>query len=204
MYKTKKCWYLTISIYRPINNIIGFSKETLVALITNIEGREWHRREVMSGNRQKEHPRASTTDDVECFFSMIRDNIGQNFTSKQVKFNLRKVYGEFTKRLDPDLPFYYYTSAHSRYTIHIFTCSFMTPCTFRYYEGNLPCFGTASSKPPVKKRVPRREQPSAFAPRRATMPVRGSLAVRPNFHNLPLELPPLPGEPVHMIDHSYA
>ena len=26
---------------RPINNILGFSRETLVAVITNIEGREW-------------------------------------------------------------------------------------------------------------------------------------------------------------------
>ena len=204
MYRIK-CRYLTVIIFRNINNILGFSKETLVAMITNIEGREWHRREVMCGNRNKEHPRASTTNDVECFFSMMRDNIGQNFTSKQVKFNLRKVYGEFTKRLDPDLPFYYYTSAHSRYyiTIKISRPKYCFIVTLRYYEGNLPCFDTTASKPPAKKRVPRREQPSSFASRRATMPVRGSLAVRPKFHNLPLELPPPPGGPVHLLDHSY-
>jgi len=57
--------------------------------------------------------------------------------------------------------------------------------------------------PQVLNHLQRREQPSAFAPRRATMPVRGSLAVRPKFHNLPLELPPLPGEPVHLVDHLY-
>lgn len=171
---------------RSISNILGFSKETLVALTTNIEGREWHRREVMNGNRKQEHPRASTTDDVECFFSMMRDSIGHNFTTKQVKFSIRKVYGEFIKRLDPDLPFYYHTSAHTR-----------------YYEGSLPCFDIPSSKPQTKKKVPRREQPNAFAPRRATMPVRGSLAVRPKFHNLPLELPPPPGGSVHLLDHTY-
>ena len=33
------------------------------------------------------------------------------------------------------------------------------------------------------------EKGAAFAPRRATMPVRGSLSVRPQFHNLSLELP---------------
>ena len=70
--------------YRSLNNILGFSKETLVALTTNIEGREWHRREVVNGNCKADHPRASTTDDVECFFSMIRDNIEHNFTTKQV------------------------------------------------------------------------------------------------------------------------
>ena len=26
-----------------------------------------------------EHPRASTTDDVECFFSVLRDLLGKNF-----------------------------------------------------------------------------------------------------------------------------
>ena len=33
--------------------------------------------------------------------------------------------------------------------------------------------------------VPRREQPSAFVPHCATVPVRGSLAVRPKFLNFP-------------------
>ena len=62
-----------------------------MALINNIEGREWHWRE--SGNKGlvAEHPRASTTDDVECFFSLMRDTIRQNFTTKQVKFGIRKV-----------------------------------------------------------------------------------------------------------------
>lgn len=165
---------------------MGFSRETLAALITNIEGREWHRRKVIDSNRKPEHPRASTTDDVECLFSLMRDSIGQNFTTKQVGFNIRKVYTEFTKRLDPDLPFFYHTTAHTQYR-----------------EGPLPNFNTPLLKPPKKKRVPRREQPAAFAPRRATMPVQGSLSVRPRFHNVPLELPPPPGESSHLIDHSY-
>ena len=95
---------------------------------------------------------------------------------------------EFTKRLDPNLPFYYHTSSH--------TC---------FYEGPLPDFSEPARKTRRKsRRTPRREQPAAFAPRRATMPVRGSLAVRPQFHNLPLELPPPPSAPVHVFEHSYA
>ena len=101
---------LYVSYYRSLSNILGFLKETLVALTTDIEGREGHRREVMNGNQKPEHPRAFTTDDVECFFSLMRDNIGQNFTTKQVKFNARKIY---VKSFDPDLPFYYHTSAHT-------------------------------------------------------------------------------------------
>ena len=52
----------------------------------------------MSSSRKPEHPRVSSTDDEE--FSLMRDNIGQNFTTKQVGFNILKIYREFIKRLD--------------------------------------------------------------------------------------------------------
>ena len=46
----------------------GFTREVLIALVANNETREWRR----TFNREKgippEHPRSSTTDDVECFF----------------------------------------------------------------------------------------------------------------------------------------
>ena len=45
-------------------------------------------------------PRASTTDDVECFHSM-RDTIGKDFTTKQVQFGFRKVAMEFLRRMYP-------------------------------------------------------------------------------------------------------
>ena len=130
---------------RSINNVLGFSRETLVAVIANIESREWRRIENIRSKRKPEHPRASSTDDVECFFSIMRDSIGKNFTTKQVKVGFRKACLEFTKRLDPDLPFFYHTSSHTR-----------------FYEGPLPDFSEAPKKQ-KKKRVPRREQPAAFA-----------------------------------------
>ena len=77
------------SLMLPIKNVLGFSKETLAAVITNVEGREWCRRMRCTGS--PEHPRASTSDDVECFFSMLCDTIGPSFTTKQVLFNFRKV-----------------------------------------------------------------------------------------------------------------
>ena len=160
--------------YRPINNVLGFSRETLVAVITNIEGREWSRRLNKLG--KAENPRASTSDDVECLFSMMRDAIGQNFTAKQVQFGFRKVARELEKRLDPELPFYYHTSHHTRFS-----------------EGPLPDFNLPSQRPKRKnKRLPRRELPTAFSVRRATLPVHGNLSVRAQFHNRPVDLPPLP------------
>ena len=91
----------TFLLSRSLSNVLGFSKETLVAVIANIEGREWHRRQCTNKNRPLEHPRASSTDDVECFFSLMRDSIGRNFTIKEAKFGMRKIVGEFSKRADP-------------------------------------------------------------------------------------------------------
>lgn len=66
---------------RRIDNVLGFSRETLAALIANIEGREWCRIENIRSGWKPEHPRASSFNDVECFFSMMRDSIGQDFTT---------------------------------------------------------------------------------------------------------------------------
>ena len=168
--------------------MIGFSRETLIGIIANIEGREFHRRKRVSDQQPLEHPRACSIDDVECFFSSIRDIIGQNFTTKEVKFGMRKIISQFSKHVDPDLPFYYYTSSHSR-----------------FYEGNLPDFNKAPQKQQKEKRLPRRELPGAFVPRRATMQVRGSLAVR-NFITFHLNyllhpLDPLFYMNIHMHSH---
>ena len=122
---------------RSLSDVLGFSRETVIGVITNIEGREWHRRECANTGRPLEHPRASSTDDVECFFSMMRDSIGQNFSTKEVKFGMRKIVTEFPKRVDPQLPFYYHTSTHAQ-----------------YYEGPHPDF----DKEPRKK--PRETHPS--------------------------------------------
>ena len=118
---------------------------------------------------------------------MLRDNIGKDFSLKEVKYNFRKVCVEFGKRIDPDLPYFYHTSYHSRFA-----------------EGELPSFDKPPRKPKKDVRVPRREQTAAFVPGRVTLPVRGSLSKRPQFHNKPIELPPPPSAPIHLFEHSYA
>ena len=70
-----------------------------------------------------EHPRASTTDDVECFFSILRDFVGKHFTVEQVQFEFRKLSIEFMKRMDPDFSFYYYTAAHNLFRKDLFLVS---------------------------------------------------------------------------------
>ena len=119
----------------------------------------------------------------------MRDNIGKIFTLKEVKFNFRKVCLEFWKRIDPNLPYFYHTSAHHRFS-----------------EGILPDFDQprTSKRKSRFSRVPQREQPAAFVPGQATLPVRGSLSIRPQFHNKPLDLPPPPTAPLHVWEHSHA
>ena len=56
-----------------------------MALAANIETREWRRKYNAENGIPPEHPRASTTDDVECFFSILRDTVGKDFTLKEVK-----------------------------------------------------------------------------------------------------------------------
>ena len=92
------------------------------------------------------------------------------------------------KRMDPSLPFYYHTS-HDR-----------------FYEDEMPSFNKSSNKP-KRDRVPRRELLAGAAFRRASLPVRGSLSVRAQFHNHPVNLPPLPSANTHeriIAEHSYA
>ena len=87
--------------HRDVGCVCGFTRQVLVALIADIETREWRRRELVALSLPPEHPRASTTDDVECFFRVLRDFVGKDFTLKQVKFAWRKVCVEFQKRLNP-------------------------------------------------------------------------------------------------------
>ena len=69
---------------RDMSHIRGFTRETLHAVIANIESREWRRCYCLRKEIPLEHPRASTTDDVECFFSVLRDNVGKHFTLREV------------------------------------------------------------------------------------------------------------------------
>ena len=157
--------------------LTGEQKHSVIdAVITNIEGRtslvllqliwtqsvEWKclglaSSRVIVSFEQSGKARTSSLKHIRwcgMFFSMKRDVIGQNFTAKQVQYGFRKVALEFVKRLDPDLPFYYHSSSHTRYS-----------------EGPLH-FNQASTKPKHKGRwVPRRELSGASSGRPATLPV---------------------------------
>ncbi len=167
------------------------TRQTLIALTTTIESREWVRRRRALQSLPPEHPRAGSTDDVECFFSVLRNTIGTHFTSKSVMVEWRKICQEFSKRIDSNLPFFYYTSTHDR-----------------YYEGEREDFDTYTrpTSNPRQQRVRTREQPGNLAVGRATLIKSGAQSIRRQYHNLPVELPPPPTASIQTViasEHSY-
>lgn len=79
------CTYCFVKC-RSINGVRGFTRETLSAILVDIESREWRRQYNVTDSIPPEHPRASTTDDVQCFFSVLRDMVGKDFTHKEVSY----------------------------------------------------------------------------------------------------------------------
>ena len=181
---TRYCTEKVHILFRSVSGILWMTRETIIALTTNIESREWRRREGI----EPEHPRASTTDDVECLFSIMRDLVGSHFTLQTVKYNWRKVCNEFSKRLDPANPFYYHTSTHDR-----------------FYEGDRPSFdeqGTSKNNPRTQR--PRLVEQLYHMQGRMTIPNPGERSTRSTYHNKPLEQPPPPSRINPLSDHSYA
>ena len=75
---------------RPIKGLCGFSRESVVAITTNVESIEFRRRQ-NDEIGYEEHPRAGTTDDVEAFFALLHRYLGVIFTLKDFKALWRKL-----------------------------------------------------------------------------------------------------------------
>ena len=174
------CSVYSVSVFRK-TTVLGFTRETVYALTTGIESVEWKRRQGVL-----ENPRSGTTDDVECMFSIMRDLTGKHFTLREARYTWRKVCIEFTKRLDPDLGFYYFTSSHDR-----------------FIEGERPDFDQKSTRKSSNIRPRRRERPSNLMYGLATFPQAAAQSLRVKYHNLPVDVPPPPGTSSHLSDHAY-
>ena len=80
-----------IYVYRPVVGVRGLTRETLVAITGDIYTRNIRQEYNSSQGLPPENPRASTTDDVECFFSVLRDVVGKDFSLKQVSILISSV-----------------------------------------------------------------------------------------------------------------
>lgn len=78
------------NLFRPVQGICGFSRETVIAVTTNIESMEFRRRQNNSLGFE-EHPRAGSTDDVEAMIGLLHRTLGNVFTLKEFKYAWRNV-----------------------------------------------------------------------------------------------------------------
>lgn len=169
---------MVMSLYflnRPIKGIQGPTRETIVALVANIESREHRRAEGKARGLPPENPRASTTDDVEGIISLLHELLGLIFDHKTFNEQFPKIMYEFNKRIDPDNPFYYWTGVHERYHLKALP-SFNDPSLF-----GIECLDRVN--------ISRRADPGVFVANRAHFPQRGSLTVRATFHVVSEALP---------------
>ena len=72
----------SVIFFRPVENIRGFSGETVIEVTTNIERQE-RRRLLNKELGCAEHPRAAVTDDL--FYSITHRDLGNVFILKQFK-----------------------------------------------------------------------------------------------------------------------
>lgn len=82
---------LLILFIRCLYDIRGFSRETFVEITGNIEAQEHMRENNGDDDEQPNHPRASTTDDVESFFAITHRFLGKAFTLKDFKSRFPKL-----------------------------------------------------------------------------------------------------------------
>ena len=161
---------------RDVTSVCGFTREVLSALIANIETRELRRQQIASQDTLK-------PERCRVLFQCHERSCGDQFHSETIC--LEKFVQNF-KRINADLPYYYFTSAHDR-----------------FYEGPRPSFNDPSTKK-RKSRLPRGEQVHAvsFASGRASFPVRGTLTTRPKFHKHPVSVPPPSSMPSYVAEHQ--
>ena len=160
-----------------MKGICGFTREIIVGVVANLESRQLRREEYLVRQLSPEHPRASATDDVEGMFSLLHEILGNIFDLKQFHDAQAKILNEFSKRIDPDLKFYYWTGAKHRYN-----------------EFDLPSFNRPTKEGAIERldkvRLSRRGDPGIFVANRASLPQKGQLTARAQFHRAPVELPP--------------
>ncbi|XP_064622698.1 uncharacterized protein LOC135484921 isoform X2 [Lineus longissimus] len=174
----------TIDINRPWNSVRGFSRETLIEVTTNIESQEYRRRENTTIG-YSEHPRAGTTDDVEALFSICHRHLGDTFTLQDFKHRWMKLVNEFNKRMDHNLPFYYWT-LNERFKLE--QESFDQRPDFDENEVDV-------TRHPLRLhrlRLSSREDSSIFSAGRSFLPAKNRPSVRQRFHRLEVGLPPVP------------
>lgn len=76
--------HVYIFFIRPVEYMRGFTREVVTEVTANIESQEMRR--LQNGDiGYPEHPRAGSTEDLECFFGVAHTKLGSVFTLKEFK-----------------------------------------------------------------------------------------------------------------------
>ena len=135
----------------------------IAGLVANLETRQQRREEYTKRDLPPEHPRASSTD-VEGIIALFHEAIGVIFDTKEFYGEFPKIMNEFSKKSNPDLPFYYWTGSQTRY---------------RHFP--LPSFNRPSKEGVErleKVTLSRRGNPGVFVADKASLPQKNQLTVR--------------------------
>ncbi len=92
---------------RPVEYLRGFTREVVIEVTANIESQELRRCQ-SSEIGYPEHPRAGSTEDLECFFGVAHSRLGNVFTLKEFKDGWPKLvrYSFYTKKSAMNITFF--------------------------------------------------------------------------------------------------
>lgn len=174
--------FRNLDVFRNISSsrVNGLTREVVVGLLANLTSLELCRSEYAMGNLAPEHPRSGTSDDVECFISMLHEMLGDTFDTKQFYESFPKIMNEFFKKIDSNSQFYYWTGRKHRFT-----------------DFPLQSFNKPSSKGREQldiTRTSKRSDPRVFCARRPALPTHNAMTVRTKFHKCEETLP-IPPDP---------
>ena len=79
----------------------------MIGLVASVESHLICHAEYAAKGLPLEHPKSSSTDDVEGLMALLHEVFGPVFDLKQFYDECPKIRNEFKKRIDPDLPFFY-------------------------------------------------------------------------------------------------
>ena len=152
---------LDVSRQIQTNCVNGLIRETVVGLTANLTSLELRREEYILKGLPPEHPRSGTSDDVECFISVLHEMMGDIFALKDFYASFRKIMNEFYKRISQDTKFYYWTGQKHRFR------------NFALHSFN------EQSQSGIERLdrtiISRRADPGVFVARRGDLPVHGAI-----------------------------
>lgn len=96
--KSHNVCYAFLRFCRPIKGRCGMTREIIVGVVANLETRQQGREEYTKRDLPPEHPRASSTDDIEGIIALFHEVIDVVFDTKEFYDEFSKIMNKFSKK----------------------------------------------------------------------------------------------------------